>query len=146
MIQVMVAMAILGILVVAFSGMISQTVKAQRIARVHGEKINLQAVFRGSLTCTTSCEDLKRDVPPMIGQWKVQPICEKKKLVINVAHSEIYGGNWSRLYKSGQENAVCKHFVPIGVNGTAQTNRRRVCPEGKKVRSVDFSTQKIECK
>lgn len=146
MIQVMVAMAILGILVVAFSGMIAQTVKAQRIARVQGEKLSLQTIFRGSLTCSTRCEDLKRDIPDMVGQWKVKPICSSKKLVLNVSHPDLYGGNWNRLYKNGQENSVCKNFVRLGSNVAPNSMRRRVCPDGKKVKSVDFSAQSIECK
>jgi hypothetical protein len=145
MIQVMVAMAILGILVVAFSGMIAQTVKAQRIARAQGEKLSLQSIFRGSLTCTTSCTDLKRGIPEMIGKWKVQPVCSKKKLTINVSHPDLYAGNWSRLYKVGQEDSVCKNFVRLGPGDAPSSMRRRVCPTGKKVKSVNFAEQSIEC-
>ena len=122
MIQVMVAMAILGILVVAFSGMIAQTVKAQRIARVQGEKLSLQTIFRGSLTCSTKCEDLKRDIPDMVGQWKVKPICSSKKLVLNVSHPGPLAINIDANYKlsAGESFVIVRAERIIGTYTNAQ--------------------------
>lgn len=147
MVQVLVAMGILGILVMVFSSVVAQTVHAQRLTRTHGEKIGLQAIFRGSLTCQTSCQDLKRDIPAQIGKWSIKPVCVAKKIVLNVSHPELYGGKLSRLYKQGQEQSVCKNITLLGParsSGTEQ--RRRTCNQGQKVAYVNFSNQTISCK
>lgn len=144
MLQVMIALGLLGIVITVFSGLVTQTTKAQKIARIYSEKVNLQTLFRGSLTCATSCADLKRDIPLQIGKWQVRPVCSSRKLVLNVAHPDIYNGKFTRLYKIGQEDSVCKTVVMLPPSRSG--NRRKVCNYGQKVTHVNFTDQTIQCR
>ncbi len=148
LIQVMIAVAILGVLVLVFSSLVAQTMTAQRLARIRGERLDLRAIFRGALVCSTQCGDLASAVPSSVGRWNVRLDCANGKQLI-VRHPDLEGGTWGALYLPGEAGAMCKRVTPlvtVAKDAASAPDRRRSCPDGETVRDVDFIAQTIRCR